>query len=321
MYIAMATHTTTRVLRPRIRNHQIIRTIIQDTKDEGEDEGGRSVLPVSFQVGVSLVYSVRRKTEMEEIFNYPWQMGVVLALVLAGCLDLGRRVAASLKLEQAPQRKEQMGTIRDGMFVLVSLLLGFTLTMAAARFTERRSLLVEEAISIGATYLRASTLPQPYREHSSELLREYVDARLALNDVIGDPGRMAEVTKHCKHLQEELWSDAAAVAQSDRSAITAGYINLLTETIDLDEKRIASLENRIPLPIWLLIGSVSIIAVFTRGTTLASRFWLTLILVPITIALVAALIADLDAPTRGLILLDQRAMQRVKADISAETAN
>ena len=321
MYIAMATHTTTRVLRPRIRNHQIIRTIIQDTKDEGEDEGGRSVLPVSFQVGVSLVYSVRRKTEMEEIFNYPWQMGVVLALVLAGCLDLGRRVAASLKLEQAPQRKEQMGTIRDGMFVLVSLLLGFTLTMAAARFTERRSLLVEEAISIGATYLRANTLPQPYREHSRELLREYVDARLVLNDVSGDSGRMAEVTKHCKHLQEELWSDAAAVAQSDRSAITAGYINLLTETIDLDEKRIASLENRIPLPIWLLIGSVSIIAVFTRGTTLASRFWLTLILVPITIALVAALIADLDAPTRGLILLDQRAMQRVKADISAETAN
>ena len=321
MYIAMATHTTTRVLRPRIRNHQIIRTIIQDTKDEGEDEGGRSVLPVSFQVGVSLVYSVRRKTEMEEIFNYPWQMGVVLALVLAGCLDLGRRVAASLKLEQAPQRKEQMGTIRDGMFVLVSLLLGFTLTMAAARFTERRSLLVEEAISIGATYLRANTLPQPYREHSRELLREYVDARLALNDVSGDSGRMPEVTKHCKHLQEELWSDAAAVAQSDRSAITAGYINLLTETIDLDEKRIASLENRIPLPIWLLIGSVSIIAVFTRGTTLASRFWLTLILVPITIALVAALIADLDAPTRGLILLDQRAMQRVKADISAETAN
>jgi hypothetical protein len=82
---------------------------------------------------------------MDGILNYPWEMGVVLAFVLAGCLDLGRRVAASLKLEQAPQRKEQMGTIRDGMFVLVSLLLGFTLTMAAARFTERRSLLVEES--------------------------------------------------------------------------------------------------------------------------------------------------------------------------------
>lgn len=258
---------------------------------------------------------------MVEIFNYPWQTGVVLAIVLGGCLDLGRRVAALLKIEQAPQRKEQMGTIRDGMFVLVSLLLGFTLTMAAARFTERRSLLVEEAISIGATYLRAGTLPQPYREHSKQLLREYVDARLALNEASGDAGRMEEVMKHSKHLQEELWMDAAAVAQSDRSAITAVYVNSLTETIDLDEKRIASLENRIPPPIWLLIISVSIIAVFTRGTTLASRFWLTLILVPITIALVVALIADLDTPSRGLIRLDQRVMQRVKADIVAETAN
>lgn len=214
-----------------------------------------------------------------------------------------------------------MGTIRDGMFVLVSLLLGFTLTLAAARFTERRSLLVEEAISIGTTYLRAGTLPQPFREHSRQLLREYVDARLALTDVSGDPVRMEEVLKHSKHLQEELWSDAAAVAQNDRSAITAVYLNSLTETIDLDEKRIASLENRIPRPIWLLIISVSIIAVFTRGTTLASHFWLTLILIPITIALVVALIADLDTPSRGLIRLDQRAMLRVKADITAEPAN
>ena len=46
--------------------------------------------------------------------------------------------------------------------------------------------------------------------------------------------------------------------------------------------------------------------------------WLTLILVPITIALVVALIADLDTPSRGLIRLDQRAMQRLKADMSVE---
>jgi len=43
--------------------------------------------------------------------------------------------------------------------------------------------------------------------------------------------------------------------------------------------------------------------------------------VPITIALVVALIADLDTPSRGLIRLDQRVMQRVKADIVAETVN
>ena len=67
-----------------------------------------------------------------------------------------------------------------------------------------------------------------------------------------------------------------------------------------------------------MIISVSLIAVFTRGSTLTARFWLTLILVPITIALVVALIADLDTPSRGLIRLDERAMQRLKADMSVE---
>ncbi len=64
-------------------------------------------------------------------------------------------------------------------------------------------------------------------------------------------------------------------------------------------------------PVWLLIISNSVIVVFTRGLTLTDRFWLTLILIPITIAIVVALIADLDTPSSGLIRLDQRAMQRL----------
>src|SRR5215475_15391464 len=97
---------------------------------------------------------------MESVFNHPWELGLLLGTTLAVVLDLGRRIAVRYQIEQAPQRKEQMGTIRDGLFILVSLLLGFTLTLAASRFAERRSLLVEEAISIGTTYLRAGTLPQ-----------------------------------------------------------------------------------------------------------------------------------------------------------------
>jgi hypothetical protein len=98
----------------------------------------------------------------------------------------------------------------------------------------------------------------------------------------------------------------------------ASYVNSLTETTDLHDKRIAASENRIPTSIWLLILSVSIIAMFTRGLTLTRRFWLTLVLAPITIAIVVALVADLDSPSTGLIRLDQRAMQRIKAEFGSE---
>ena len=89
----------------------------------------------------------------------------------------------------------------------------------------------------------------------------------------------------------------------------------------MNDKRLAALENRIPLTIWLMIVSVALIAVFTRGLTLAKRFWLTLALAPITIALVVALIADLDTPSSGLIRLDNRAMQRLKVEIANPQAD
>jgi len=255
---------------------------------------------------------------MEYVFNHPWELGLLLGTALAVVLDLGRSIAVRYQIEQTPQRKEQMGTIRDGLFILVSLLLGFTLTLAASRFAERRSLLVEEAISIGTTYLRASTLPQPYRDHSKQLLREYVDTRLELDNVGVDASRFNEAVSRAKRLQEDLWLDAVTVAQNDRTAVTGVYLNSLNETIDLHEKRLAAFENRVPQPIWLLIISVSLIAVFTRGSTLTTRFWLTLVLLPITIAIVVSLIADLDSPSSGLIRLDQRALQRLKADMGTE---
>jgi len=255
---------------------------------------------------------------MEYVFNHPWELGLLLGTALAVVLDLGRRIAIRYQIDQALPRKEQMGTIRDGLFILVSLLLGFTLTLAASRFAERRSLLVEEAISIGTTYLRASTLPQPYRDHSRQLLREYVDTRLELDNIGINASRFSEAVNRAKRLQEDLWLDAVTVAQNDRTAVTAVYVNSLNETIDLHEKRVAAFENRVPQPIWLLIIFVSLIAVFTRGSTLTTRFWLTLVLLPITIAIVVSLIADLDSPSRGLIRLDQRALQRLKADMSTE---
>ena len=258
---------------------------------------------------------------MECIFDHPWELGVVLAIVLALVLDLGRRVGVGLRVEQVPPRKERLGTIRDGLFVLVSLLLGFTLTLAASRFAERRSLLVEEAISIGTTYLRTSMLPAPYRDHSKPLLQDYVDARLELADGGADAARFNEALNRSKRIQDELWVEDVAVSQKDRTAITAVYIDSLNEDIDLHEKRVAAFENRVPRPIRLLILSVSAIAVFTRGSILTSRFWLTLIVVPITIAIVVALIADLDTPSRGLIRLDQRALHPLKADIGAEAPN
>ena len=258
---------------------------------------------------------------METVREYPWELGIALAIFLSLVLELGRRLGVYLRVAEETSRKEQAVTIRDGLFVLVSLLLGFTLALAAPRYAERRALLVEESVSIGTTYLRTSTLPEPYRSHSRSLLRDYVDARVELDDVGLDVPHSAAATNRSKDVQEQLWLDASAVTQIDRSAVTAGYITSLNEMIDLHEKGIAALENRIPPPVWVLIISISLIAVFARGLTLSSHFWLTVHLIPLTIAIVVAMILDLDSPSRGLVRLDQRPMLRLKAEMRGQSTS
>jgi hypothetical protein len=255
---------------------------------------------------------------MTYLLNEPWLLGVMLAISLAVAIELGRYTAASTRLHDDANRKDQTVAIRDGLFILVSLLLGFTLALAVPRYNERRTLLVEEAISIGTTYLRAGTLPEPYRDSARDLLRQYVDTRLDFDNAGEDEVRLNEAMNRSRKIQSELWAGTAALAQTDRTGVMATYVNSLSETIDFHEKRIAALENRIPVSVWFLILSVSLIAFFSRGLTLTRRFWLTLVLAPVTIAIVVALVADLDSPSSGLIRLDQRAMQRLKTELSSE---
>ncbi len=255
---------------------------------------------------------------MTYLLDHPWVLGLLVAAFLAAMIELGQQIGAWSRLHEETHRKEQTIAIRDGLFVLVSLLLGFTLALAVPRFVERRSRLVEEAVSIGATNLRAGTLPEPYRENARALLRKYADARIDLDNAGLDQARYNEAANRSNMIQRQLWEDAEAVARTDRTPITASYITSLNETIDLDEQRLAAMENRIPLSIWILILCVSGIAILSRGLTLTRRFWLTLVLGPVTIAIVLALVADLDSPASGLLRLDNRAMQRMKAELNSE---
>jgi Protein of unknown function (DUF4239) len=252
---------------------------------------------------------------MQYLIDHPWLLGLVTAIVLAGVIEAGQRTAARLRIQDDPHRKDQMTAIRDSLFVLTSFLLGFTLALAAPRFAERRALLIDEANAVRVSYLRARTVAEPIREQAQQLLRQYVDARIDLNNAGLATGPLAEAGNRSKQIQGRLWDAVVEVTKNDRSAVAAAYMSSINQIIDLHEKRVSALEYRIPVTIWSLIFSVSIIAVFARGLTLARRFWMTLILSPLTIAIVVTLIADLDTPGRGLIRSDQRAMLRLKADI------
>ena len=65
---------------------------------------------------------------------------------------------------------------------LAALLIGFTFSMAQARYDARKHIVLEEANDIGTTYRRADLLDAAGRQELRALIRRYVDARLAFAD-------------------------------------------------------------------------------------------------------------------------------------------
>jgi hypothetical protein len=249
------------------------------------------------------------------LFDHPIALAVGTALVLAATLEVSHRVGTRFGTQDQAEWKDQIASIRDSFFVMTSLFLGFTLALVATRFADRQSLLVEEAAAIRTTYERAGLINEQYRERARALLRQYVDYRLIYDrEIFGTP-RFNDAVQQSSRITRLLWEDAENISHDDRTAVTATYFTSINQLIEVGEKRVAARENRIPLELWILLALVSILTVLARGLTLKNRFWINLVLVPLTIAMVISLIADLDAPTTGFIRIEDYAMQRLKADL------
>jgi hypothetical protein len=249
------------------------------------------------------------------LFDHPLALAVSTAVVLAATLEVSHRLSARFRIRDQEEWKDQIASIRDSFFVMTSLFLGFTLALVATRFEERHALLVEEAAVIRTTYVRAGLINEQYRERARTLLRQYVNYRLIYDrEIFGTP-RFDDAVQQLSRIAQLLWEDAENMSHDDRTAVAATYITSVNQLIEVGQKRIAARENRIPRELWILLGLVSVLTVLARGLTLKHRFWINLVLVPLTIAMVVSLIADLDAPTTGFIRIEDYAMQRLKADL------
>ena len=252
---------------------------------------------------------------LTSFFNHPLALGIGLFLFLTAVVEAGFRLSLVTHLTEDEQRREQITASRDVLGVLLSLLLGFTLAMALPRYDLRRQLVLEEANSIGTAGLRADTLPSPYRENVRRILLQYATARLAYSAAGTSAAELREPLVRTKELQTQLWSQAAAVVQTSPTPVVSLFLQSVNELIDISEKRTAALENRIPVTIWVMLVSISLMTCLLFGLATRRRFWLLTFITPLMIAVVLGLIADLDSPRNGFIKTDLRSLQRAEREL------
>lgn len=233
------------------------------------------------------------------IFDYPWFLALGLFSGIFIALETGYRLAIRTQVNADEEQHEQIVSLREAMLLLLSFVIGFTFSMALTRYDQRSDLVVAEADAITATSLRVGMLPYAQQAELLDLLSEYADSRVQLYEAGLNGQRREAALNQSTRLQSQLWNASVAIGRQDRSSVFAAFMDSVNQTIDFDAKRRAAMENRIPVIVWFLIIFITLLAAFTAGYSFHRRLWFATLALPLTFAVVVALIADLDAPSSG----------------------
>jgi hypothetical protein len=96
---------------------------------------------------------------MALLLDHPGLLSLIVFAFLVLFVEIGFKMGQSHTLETQEVLREQVKEARDGIVLLLSFLLGFTLAMALPRYDRRKDFLRDEANDIGTTSLRAHLLP------------------------------------------------------------------------------------------------------------------------------------------------------------------
>jgi hypothetical protein len=241
-------------------------------------------------------------------------LGVLLIAVVGGSVAAGILIGRALR-NRPNTTREPVGVVQGTLLGLVGLLLAFGLSMAVGRYEARRALVVQEANDIGTTYLRAQLLTEPERGRSLTLLKDYTDAAIALADAVPDTALYRERVAKIDALQLELWTVAGDAVKADPVGTAPRlYIEVLNDTFDTHTSRAASLSNRVPTPVMmlLLVGSSLALGALALFLTLLGKGVATSLITAAVLLIILFVSFDLDRPRRGFIRIPDSALVQLR---------
>ncbi len=233
------------------------------------------------------------------------------ALMLTA-IEAGFRLGRKFEARTPENVKSQISTVEAAILGILALLLGFTISMAVSRFEIRKQLVLEEADAIGTSSLRAQLLPAPAGPEIESLLRQYVNIRVQYGTAGNDLARLDDLNRQTWRLQAQFWTRAAAYAQQDPNPVKAGLLlQSLNLAIDLAEARWMAFQNHVPETVIYVNAAVGLLSAMLVGYSFGvngRRNIFSMFMLSVSIALVLAVIIDLDRPRSGYIRVSQQPM-------------
>lgn len=197
---------------------------------------------------------------------------------------------------------EDYSIILGATLSLLGLLIGFTLSMSISGFNSRQASEQNEAITIRSAYLRADLLPEADRQQIKTELKQYLQIRIRLYET-QDMALRLQLREQAVQQQGTLWERVRQHALANPTPVSASILSSINDLVSTQQKTIADWQHQIPFAAWFLLMVIAICCNLLVGYNARKshgRLRL-MMLLPAMISLAFLMIAEIDAPGRGVI--------------------
>jgi hypothetical protein len=234
-------------------------------------------------------------------------LGLFVGMVVL--LEVGRRIGIHRLRKDPEGAREGVGAAEGAIFALLGLLIAFTFSGAAARFDQRRNLIVEEANAIGTAYLRVDMVAPDLQPALRDTFRRYLTARLDVYRKIPDMAAVEAALAEANRLQKDIWSQAVAATRAPGSHPNTAVLLLpaLNGMIDITTTRTMATRMHPPVIIFVMLLALALAGALLAGhgmSTAKTRSLTHVVVFAAALAVALYVILEIEYPRLGFIRVD-----------------
>jgi hypothetical protein len=245
------------------------------------------------------------------LLNYPFVILVLTFLLLWFAAWVGGKANERLH-DLSEETRPDFGVILAASLTLLGLIIGFSFSMATARYDMRKTYEEAEANAIGTEYVRADLLAPAEASQVRSLLKKYTDLRIQFYET-WNWNDLTEINRQTAQLQNQLWIAASQSAMAQPTPVRALAVAGMNDVLNSQGYTQAAWWNRIPVGAWSLMFVIALFCNLLVGYGSHKMEMKLFMVLPLVVAVSFFLIADIDSPRGGVIRVHPQNLMSLRA--------
>jgi hypothetical protein len=233
------------------------------------------------------------------ILKHPGTVSAIAVVVLWVSVYAGARVRTAWRPLKGDER-ETFNAVLGATLTLLGLIIGFSFSIAGARYDQRKNYEAAEANAIGTEFIRAEVLPADVSASLKALLRRYLDQRILFYEERYD-GNLGRIESETTRLQQEMWLVVRSAADAKPTPVVALVVAGMNDVLNSEGYTQAAWWYQIPEGAWALMAAISVVCCALIGYGAHAARPSLLVLVPVGLSIAFFFIADIDSPRHGFV--------------------